>query len=159
MIIPLFRLYRAKREHSAMVDALMAKGAVRGDFLNILEGDFYEIAKANGMEFMDAKALATGRSKVAIGARMAAGFATTMARTAVAHMQGKPTMCTPAQEATRIGICAGNKEAGVPACQFYIPADNRCSECGCPRASRLASKWKVAAAKCPKGKWPVLNGG
>lgn len=157
MIIPLFRLSAVKVKQPAFVDGVVAKGTRQGDFLNIRDGDYYDVAEANGIEFLDAKKIATGSSKVAIGAKMAAGFAATMAQSAVAAVQGKPTLCTPEQRQTRINICAGSKEAGISACRFYIESQQRCSECGCPRASRLASKWDMVQATCPKGLWPALK--
>jgi hypothetical protein len=146
MILPLFRLDAAKIKLSGFVAALLQKGIKQGDFLNIRDADYYEIAKANAVDYLTAKQVATGQSKLAAGAKMAAGFATTMARTAVAIANGNSALCTPEERQARINICA--------ACQFFVASEQRCSECGCKR-KKMLDKWGFKQAVCPKNKWPL----
>lgn len=156
MIIPVFRLEAVQRKMPDFVSGLLAKGKRTGDFLNIRDGNYYDVAKSHNIEHLEAKQIATGQSKLAIAARMGIGFGATMARTAVTAAQGKPAMCTPEQRQARMTICAGDVTRGIEPCQFFIQSEQRCSECGCPKQSRLLDKWDFVQSACPKRKWPIL---
>ncbi len=151
----MFRL-NSMRKHDAFVQAVILKGTVKGDFLHIRDGDFYDVARQHNIEHIEAKKIATGHSKLVIATKMAAGFATTMVNTAVATAHGKPAICTPEQRQARVTTCAGDPERNIQPCTFFIQSEQRCSECGCPKKSRLLDKWDFVQSVCPKHKWPVL---
>jgi hypothetical protein len=146
MIIPLFRLSASIAKWPSLRDQVVKRGEIKGDFLHIQDNIYYGVAKECGIDHLEAKKLATGQAKIVTATKMAAGFAATMAKTAIAVTMGADAFCTPEEIKTRVNICAG--------CQFFIQSEERCSECGCPRMPKLVDKWKVRSAACPKHKWP-----
>jgi hypothetical protein len=84
--------------------------------------------------------------------RRAAGLAKTVAATAAAPFRGQPVTATAEQAAEREAICRAcdnlvTKPDGTTWC-------GKIDGCGC----LISAKIWVAQTKCPKGKWPPING-
>lgn len=68
------------------------------------------------------------------------------ARERAAIHRGDPGM--PREEITRRhAVCRSNE------CGRYLPDVDRCAECGCSVAKKVA--WRTAS--CPLGRWPALS--
>lgn len=115
--------------------------------LTISTREFYTLATQHGLTPLDAKKIATGQTKTVIVLGMATQFTAVALQTASNVIRGMPMKVTSEEEAQRRSICAG--------CDYFLPEQSRCSECGCASLAYLPDKWQYFAATCPKGKWPA----
>jgi hypothetical protein len=64
-------------------------------------------------------------------------------------VSGKKVLSSPEEVDRRSWICAGNKDRGIPKCDFFAETSGRCAKCGC----KMSVKIRALASSCPIGKW------
>ena len=70
--------------------------------------------------------------------------------------------CSDEEMDSRLKICKGSKDEGIPPCPFWTPTkdgNGSCRSCGCPVSRDHVYRNKIAwkSESCPEGKWGPIT--